>query len=129
QDSNHTGLPARGTIAGPTAQPPGTDKTFTGPANIVTTPLDAQSNIGKNQFYGPNLVNVDTAVLKTTSINEKLKLQFRLEAFNLFNHTQFNQPVNDIAQGSAFGESLSTLTRPDGTTSARQLQVALKLMF
>jgi len=129
QDSNHTGLPARGTIIGPTAQPPGTDKTFTGPTNIVTTPLDAQSNIGKNQFYGPNLVNVDTAVLKTTSINEKLKLQFRLEAFNLFNHTQFNQPVNDIAQGSAFGESLSTLTRPDGTTSARQLQVALKLMF
>ena len=129
QDSDHTGLPARGTIIGPTAQPAGTDKTFTGPTNIVTTPLDAQPNIGKNQFYGPNLVNMDTAVLKTTSINEKLKLQFRLEAFNLFNHTQFSQPVNNIAEGSAFGESLSTLTRPDGTTSARQLQVALKLMF
>jgi len=129
QDSDHTGLAARGTIVGPTAQPPGTDKTFTGPAGIVTTPLDAQPNIGKNQFYGPNLVNVDTAVLKITSISERLKLQFRLEAFNLFNHTQFNQPENDISRGSTFGESLSTLTRPDGTTSARQLQVALKLMF
>ena len=129
QDSNHTGLPARGTIIGPTAQPAGTDETFTGPTNIVTTPLDTQSNMGKNQFYGPNLVNVDTAVLKTTSISEKVKLQFRVEAYNLFNHTQFNQPVNDIAQGDTFGESLSTLTRPDGTTSARQLQVALKLMF
>jgi len=129
QDSNHTGLPARGTIVGPTAQPPGTDKTFTGPTGIVTTPFDTQPNIGKNQFYGPNLVNVDTAVLKTTSFSEKLKLQFRLEAFNLFNHAQFNQPDNNIADGNLFGQSTSTITRPDGTTSARQLQVALKLMF
>ncbi len=130
QDSNHTGLPARGTVIGSTAQPAGTDKTFTGPASggIELTPFDIQPNIGKNQFFGPDFVNVDTAVLKNTALTEKLKLQFRLEAFNLFNHAQFSQPDNVIGDGT-FGQSLATLTRPDGTTSARQLQVALKLMF
>ena len=86
-------------------------------------------------FYGPNFVNVDAAALKNTKLTEKLTLQFRLEAYNLFNHAQFNQPDNLIQDigtpGSpgTFGQSTSTITRPDGTTSARQLQVALKLIF
>jgi hypothetical protein len=129
-DSNHTGVPARGTIIGSLKQPAGTDETFTGPAasGIENTPFDVLPNTGKNMFYGPHFVNVDAAVIKVTGLTEKLKLQFRLEAYNLFNHTQFSQPDNMI-QDATFGESTSTITRPDGTTSARQLQVALKLIF
>jgi hypothetical protein len=139
QDSNHTGIAARGSIIDPRnlGQPPGTDKTFTGPAAsaIGLTPFDVQPNIGKNEFYGPNYVNVDAAFLKNTKLTEKLNLQFRLEAYNLFNHTQFTNPdnlVQDIgtaANPGTFGQSLSTVTRADGTTSARQLQFALKLIF
>ena len=136
-DSNHTGVPSRGYIIGPLAQPAGTDKTFTGPdaASITNTPFDVQPNSGKNMFYGPNFVNVDAAALKNTKLTEKLTLQFRLEAYNLFNHAQFSQPdnlVQDIGTPGSpgtFGQSTSTITRPDGTTSARQLQVALKLIF
>jgi len=136
-DSNHTGVPSRGYIVNSLDQPPGTDKTFTGPAAsaITNTPFDVQPNSGKNMFYGPNLVNVDAAVLKNTKLAEKITLQFRLETYNLFNHAQFNQPdnlVQDIgtpASPGTFGQSTSTLTRPDGTTSARQLQFALKLIF
>jgi hypothetical protein len=131
QDSNHTGQYARLTEVSPFwSQPAGTDKTFTGPAAsaFITTPFDVLPNVGKNRFYGPDQVNIDFATLKNTSITERVKLQFRLEAYNLFNHTQFAQPDNFLSD-STFGQSLSTITRADGTTSARQLQVALKLIF
>jgi hypothetical protein len=136
-DSNHTGIPSRGYIINGLSQPPGTDKTFTGPAasGIANTPFDVQPNTGKNMFYGPDYVNVDAAALKNTALTEKLTLQFRLETYNLFNRAQFSQPDNSIADigtpasPGTFGQSLSTLTRPDGTTSARQLQFALKLIF
>jgi Carboxypeptidase regulatory-like domain/TonB dependent receptor/TonB-dependent Receptor Plug Domain len=131
-DSDHTGQYARVTQVSPyTGWPAGTDKTFTGPSAsaFITTPFDVFPNVGKNKFYGPDLVNVDVAALKNTSITEKLKLQFRLEAYNLFNHTQFQQPYNFLYGASIFSQSLATITRPDGTTSARQLQFALKLIF
>jgi Carboxypeptidase regulatory-like domain/TonB dependent receptor len=131
-DANHTGELARVSQIGGTEQPAGTDKTFTGPAasSLFTTPFDVQPNTGKNAFYGPGLVNVDMATLKDTALTEKLKLQFRFEVYNLFNHAQFNQPNNIFdPQDATFGESLSTITRPDGTTSARQIQFALKLIF
>jgi hypothetical protein len=131
RDSNHTGLSARATIIGNPAQPAGSDKTFTGPAlsAFELTPYDQQPNLSKNFFYGPNEVNVDSALLKNTSITERAKLQLRFEFFNLFNHTQFGQPGNALASPGTFGQSTSTLTRPDGTTSARQIQVAAKFIF
>jgi hypothetical protein len=131
QDSDATGQYARLTQISPyTGQAPGTDKTFTGPAAsaFITTPFDTLPNVAKNKFYGPDLVNIDFATFKNTSITERVKLQFRVEAYNLFNHAQFSQPDNFLSD-STFGQSLSTITRPDGTTSARQLQVALKLLF
>jgi hypothetical protein len=131
QDSDATGQYARLTQVSPfTGQAPGTDKTFTGPAAsaFITTPFDVLPNVAKNKFYGPDLVNIDFATFKNTSITERVKLQFRVEAYNLFNHAQFSQPDNFLSD-STFGQSLSTITRPDGTTSARQLQVALKLLF
>jgi len=129
-DANHTGQYARVTIIGPLTQPPHTDKTFTGPnpAGLETTPFDVQPNAGKNRFYGPGYWNTDIAMLKNTGLTEKLKLQFRFEVYNLFNHTQFGQPYNFFGIGG-FGQSSSTLTRSDGTTSARQIQFALKLIF
>lgn len=129
-DSNHTGQASRATIIGSLKQPAGTDKTFTGPAvsGITNTPFDVLPNTGKNFFYGPNYVNFDAAVLKNTKLAEKFSLQLRIEAYNLLNHAQFSQPDQFLADGT-FGQSLSTITRADGTTSARQLQAALKLIF
>jgi hypothetical protein len=131
RDSNHTGLSARATIIGNPSQPAGSDQTFTGPAlsAFELTPYNQQPNLSKNFFYGPNAVNVDSALLKNTSITERAKLQLRFEFFNLFNHTQFGQPGNSIAAPGTFGVSTTTLTRADGTTSARQIQVAAKFIF
>jgi len=131
RDSNHTGLSARVTIIGSPSQPAGTDKTFTGPAlsAFELTPYNQQPNLGKNFFYGPDEINFDASVLKDTSITERAKIQLRFEFYNVFNHAQFGQPGNAFASPGTFGLSTSTLTRADGTTSARQIQVAAKFIF
>ena len=132
QDSNHTGLSARATLIGSASQPSGADKTATGPvlSALELTPYDTQSNLGKNHFYGPNMVNFDAAVFKDTAIKERLKFQIRFEIFNVFNHTQFAQPNVTWGLGAdAFGVSTATIGRPDGTTSARQIQVAGKFLW
>jgi hypothetical protein len=49
---------------------------------------------------------------------------------NPFNHAQFNEPYNFLVPGDvSFGESLSTVICPDGTTGAREIQFAFKLIF
>ena len=53
-------------------------------------------------FHGPGIVNFDTALLKNTTLTERVNLQLRLEFFNVFNHPQFLNPSGDIA-GGTFG--------------------------
>ena len=43
-------------------------------------------------FYGPGADNYDMAVAKRLPLTESKSLLFRVEAFNVFNHTQFNGP-------------------------------------
>ena len=70
--------------------------------------------------------------MKNTGLTEQVHLQFRAEVYNVFNRIQFAQPGTSgdtLASPGTFGQSLSTITQPDGTTSARQIQLALKLIF
>ncbi|HTM35412.1 MAG TPA: TonB-dependent receptor [Terriglobales bacterium] len=84
--------------------------------------------VGRNNFYGPSFVNFDLAWAKSTNFGERVRLQLRVECFNIFNHPQFDNPVNGITSTN-FGLITDTLSQPDGTTSARQIQVGAKLTF
>jgi hypothetical protein len=89
---------------------------------------------GRNDIYGPGLVDFDFSMIKDTKIFERLNVQFRAEIFNLFNHTNFNPPlVNNVLfnqNGSSNGISNTTAGGLDSTsTSSRQVQFALKLIF
>ena len=84
---------------------------------------------GRNQYYGPNYTDADMVLLKNVRLSECFRMQIRSKFFNLFNHPQFRQPGNVIENPGTFGLSTQTLTRPEGTTSARQIQLALKLNF
>jgi len=78
----------------------------------------------RRYFSGPGVDNYDMALLKSTTITESTKLQFRAEAFNVFNHAQFRNPdglVNDTGQGG-FGYVT-------GANDPRIMQVALKFLF
>ena len=73
--------------------------------------------------------NWDTVLQKTTHLSERFDLQFRTEAYNLFNRVQFGQPGNLLSDPNTLGQSTSQVRRPDQTSGARQLQFGLKLGF
>jgi hypothetical protein len=107
------------------------DGVRTGAANaaaFTTSFLGHVGNSGRNQYYGPHYTNADVTLMKNVGFTETVKLQIRSEFFNLFNHPQFAQP-GDFIEQSTLGLSTQTLTRSDRTTSARQIQLALKLIF
>ncbi len=82
----------------------------------------------RNYFYGPDLTNLDMALAKTTPIHENVKLEFRAEAFNLFNHAEFAAPNTNIFSPT-FGQITGTVIHPDGSGSERILQLALRLTY
>jgi hypothetical protein len=89
---------------------------------------------GRNEIYGPGLIDFDFSLVKDTHITERLNVEFRAEIFNLFNRANFNPPlVNNVL----FNQDGSSNAPPNGTagaldstsTSSRQVQFALKLIF
>jgi hypothetical protein len=78
-------------------------------------------------FIGPGLFTLDTSLFKKFNIDEKRSLQFRAEAFNVTNHTNFSGPNPQVFSGATASASAGILTNTNGYS--RQLQFALKLMF
>ena len=94
------------------------------PGFFQPEPIGQVGNAMRRYFSGPGLDNYDMALLKSTTITESTKLQFRAEAFNVFNHTQFKNPngtVNNTGLGG-FGYVTSA-------QDPRIMQVALKFLF
>lgn len=58
-------------------------------------------NAGRNILRGPDLLYLDVSVLRNFSITERVKLQFRAEAFNLTNTVAFGLPNSNVSGGSA----------------------------
>ncbi|HXY49524.1 MAG TPA: carboxypeptidase regulatory-like domain-containing protein [Terriglobales bacterium] len=81
-------------------------------------------------FRGPGRTNLDLALAKTTAITEQVNVEFRVEAFNVFNHTQFANPDTNINSGT-FGQITSTTfgTGVAALQTQRILQLALRLTF
>jgi hypothetical protein len=77
------------------------------------------------RLRGPGVANYDFAIFKRTGLTEQVNLEFRAEAFNLFNRVQFGQPnlVDTTAANSTFGVISSQLNQP------RLMQLALRLRF
>ena len=96
-------------------------------------PLGQIGNTRRRFFHGPGLNNFDMALLKTTKLTESKSLEFRFEAFNIFNHTQFQNPngnfdslVLDPATQSVPIAGFGFVT---AANDPRILQAALKFEF
>lgn len=85
------------------------------------TPLGTFGNSGRNIIEIPGLNNWDVSLLKDTRISERVRLQFRAEFFNIFNHAQFNAP--DTNANSAFAGQIRS------ARDARISQLGLKLLW
>ena len=134
RDSEYTGLTGRPDLVGDPSIPADAPRNQVGPPidAFATQPFGRPGNLGRNTFTGPTYFNTDLNLVKNTRISERVNLQLRAECYNVFNRIQFDAPgadSNTIASPGTFGQSLSTVVQPDGTTSARQIQLALKLMF
>jgi Carboxypeptidase regulatory-like domain/TonB dependent receptor len=88
--------------------------------NVLGTPGTSKRRF----FYGPGADNFDIAVAKKLSLSESKMLLFRVEAFNVFNHTQFVGPssVDGNIGSNTFGQAISS-------APPRIMQAALKLNF
>ncbi len=78
-------------------------------------------SLGRNALRGPARANVDISVAKTTTIRERLSLQFRADFFNLFNHAEFNDPDTSLTSGT-FGQI-------SNTAPPRIIQLSARLSF
>jgi hypothetical protein len=92
--------------------------------------LGQLGNLGRNTLRGPGLEEADASLLKNWPIaHDRMKLQFRLEAFNLFNRANFQAPKVKIFDGNGnVIPSASQLVAPT-QTSERQIQLAAKLSW
>lgn len=109
-----------------------------------------QGGLGRNAFRGFRLAQLDFGVRREFGLTERIKLQFKAEIFNLFNHPNFGNPSANLGSLSGttffpdplFGRSAFMLGRSLGTGGSnggfnplyqvggpRSMQLSLKLMF
>jgi hypothetical protein len=127
-----TNNPIHGVTAGckgiAAGQPLQTPLRWYDPCAFVLEPAGTYGNLGRYTVTGPGLNNVDASVVKDTTLRENMRLEFRAESFNLFNHAQFGLPSISVFTGS--GNYAGNAGRITTTSVAnRQLQLGMKLIF
>ncbi|HEV3040088.1 MAG TPA: TonB-dependent receptor [Candidatus Angelobacter sp.] len=81
--------------------------------------------LARNFFHGPGVQTWDMSLFKTFELNERVKLQFRTEAYNVLNTPQFTNPDANVSDGpNNFG-----IIRATRAFSERQIQFALRILF
>ncbi|PYU29828.1 MAG: TonB-dependent receptor [Acidobacteria bacterium] len=125
------------------ADVPDRNPTFNGPVilgtvdhwfdpNAFTLPIPGTfGNVSRGAFRGPGLFDLDTSFFKRFRISEQWTLQFRTEIFNILNHPSFAYPNQVVFTGnsSSYSYSPSAGTITAASTTSRQIQFALKLLF
>ena len=86
-------------------------------------------DLGRNTMIGPGLANLDFSLVKDLVVAEDIRLQFRIESFNLFNHPNFAIPGQRtvFTRGAVRVGSAGRVTRT--STPGRQMQFGLKFSF
>lgn len=97
-----------------------TDRWFNTSAFTFPTP-GTFGSAGRNILVGPDYYNVNASLVKNTNLTERVNLQFRFEAFNLFNRANFDLPDNFLGS--------PTFGRITSARDPRHLQFGLKLLF
>jgi hypothetical protein len=117
---------------------------FTPVPNITTTTggpfadpgIGNLGNIGFDSFYGPRVFYADATIMKNFSITERVKAQFRMDAFNVFNHPVLGFTANQGGTGQCIDcpgdgqiNDIEHDASPGSATGMRQLEFALRFSF
>lgn len=124
-------------------------RVFLNPAAFTFPAPGEFGNIGRWALHGPSLAQLDLTLHKKFRITERQGLEFRAEVYNIFNHTNFANPVSRLnnalgvnanqlqpgapftlaAAGGSFGYATSTVTKDVGLGASRQMQLSLRYIF
>jgi hypothetical protein len=126
----NTGI--RPNIAGSISYPKTAAAWFTGnfsaPACTVGgTGADCYGNLGFDAVTGPGRNNFDLALMKNFAFTERFRMEFRMEAFNAFNHTQFEGNADTGGISNNFGSS--NFGAVTSAYDGRQIQFGLKFIY
>jgi Carboxypeptidase regulatory-like domain/TonB dependent receptor len=103
---------------------PRNGKPFFNPAAFAENALGTPGTATRRSFFGPGMNNFDLALLKNVHLTDVKSLQFRVEAFNAFNHAQFFGPqaVDGNIDSSTFGQVVNA-------APPRLVQFGAKFLF
>jgi len=108
----------------------GTSDAYVSKASFANEPIGTFGNVHRNPGHGPGINNTNMILAKNFNLSSdsRVRLQFRMESDNVFNHTQFTNPGTTWNDG-VLGNANSSFGRISGTSAARQTQLAMKLYF
>jgi hypothetical protein len=86
-------------------------------------------NMPRFALRGPGTNNWNTSLFKNFRIKERMNVQFRAEAYNTFNHTQFNSVNTGITFNAAGQNTNASFGQISSARTARVMQFALRLTF
>ncbi len=106
-------------------------------AGNATTPGEVGSGaaVRRYAFRGPGINNWDLSFVKNIPVTEGIKMQFRWEMYNAFNHTQFDSVdtaarFDNTPNSATFGQQTSkTFGQINGATNSRVMQGSLRISF
>jgi len=107
--------------------PPALAQTVTNMAGVQQ--VLALGNAGRRLGRGPGIMNTDLALFKNINVTGQLKAQFRAEAYNVFNHTQFNAVDTTPSWDQSGVQTNPSFGKVTTAQSPRIIQLGLRLIF
>ena len=98
-----------------------------------TAPFGAFGTFPRNALRGPSVYTMDLSLSKSIPISERFKVQFRMEAFNVFNIQNWNTPENANltinSTGSTIAAGVGKISTLAQGTTPRQIQFGIRLTY
>jgi hypothetical protein len=104
----------------------GPDEPYYDPAAFANVTVARYGNTGRNQFYGPGYWNYNMSAFRNFDLPGRMRLQFKLEGFDVTNHPQWSNPNGSVTSGSFMR---ITSTRGGTNPITRYFRLGLKLDF
>ena len=122
-------------VPGVSITPPGgsTIGQWFNPAAFVAPAQYVFGDTPRDYVRGPGAWQIDMGIAKDISLTERVRLEFRTEFFNIFNHPQYGLPIANISATNfgAINQTVNTTTpvSPVGTGTPREIQFSLRFAF
>lgn len=107
----------------------GSPNEYFNPAAFILPATGTYGNVGRDVLTGPGIAELDLSAIKNTSLSERAHLQFRAEFFNIANHANFATPNEVVFTSATSGPAPTAGVITATSTTSRQIQFGLKLLF